>query len=159
MTVELTDHPDGVLVSVRAQPGARKAGVLGVWYGKAPGVDRAADAFRHGNFVGAHPEGGLIALCGDDPTCKSSTLPSATESALAALGMPVVHPGSVQELLDLGRHAIAASRASGLWVAVKAVSNVVDATGTVNVGPKRGLRDDGADQIAPDLTVRRAREA
>jgi hypothetical protein len=27
--IELTDHPDGVLVSVRAQPGARKAGVLG----------------------------------------------------------------------------------------------------------------------------------
>ncbi|GAA2868148.1 indolepyruvate ferredoxin oxidoreductase family protein [Streptosporangium fragile] len=118
-------------------PDPRKAGVLGVWYGKAPGVDRAADAFRHGNFVGAHPDGGLIAFCGDDPTCKSSTLPSATESSLAALGMPVVYPGSVQELLDLGRHAIAASRASGLWVAVKAVSNVVDGTGTVDVGRDR----------------------
>ncbi|GIH96151.1 indolepyruvate ferredoxin oxidoreductase family protein [Planobispora siamensis] len=118
-------------------PRPRKTGVLGVWYGKAPGVDRAADAFRHGNFVGAHPQGGMIAFCGDDPTCKSSTLPSATESALAALGMPIVHPGSVQELLDLGRHAIAASRASGLWVAVKAVSNVVDGTGTVSVGHDR----------------------
>ncbi|MFB9676469.1 indolepyruvate ferredoxin oxidoreductase family protein [Streptosporangium vulgare] len=122
---------------VPALPRPRTSGVLGVWYGKAPGVDRAADAFRHGNFVGAHPEGGLIALCGDDPTCKSSTLPSATEGTLATLGMPVVHPGSVQELLDLGRHAIAASRASGLWVAVKAVSNVVDGTGTVNVGHDR----------------------
>ncbi|WP_433256439.1 indolepyruvate ferredoxin oxidoreductase family protein [Streptosporangium sp. CA-135522] len=118
-------------------PRPRKAGVLGVWYGKAPGVDRAADAFRHGNFVGAHPDGGLIAFCGDDPTCKSSTLPSATESALAALGMPIVHPGSVQELLDLSRHAISASRASGLWVAVKAVTNVMDGTGTVGVGTGR----------------------
>src|SRR5436190_17953726 len=27
--IELTDHPGGVLVAVRAQPGARKAGVLG----------------------------------------------------------------------------------------------------------------------------------
>jgi uncharacterized protein (TIGR00251 family) len=27
--IELTDHPEGVLVAVRAQPGARKAGVLG----------------------------------------------------------------------------------------------------------------------------------
>ncbi|WP_271217432.1 indolepyruvate ferredoxin oxidoreductase family protein [Streptosporangium carneum] len=123
------------LVPVLPRP--RKAGVLGVWYGKAPGVDRAADALRHGNFVGAHPQGGLIALCGDDPICKSSTLPSATESALAALGMPIIHPGSVQELLDLGRHAIAASRASGLWVAVKAVTDVVDATGTVHVGAGR----------------------
>ncbi|MFF4412193.1 indolepyruvate ferredoxin oxidoreductase family protein [Streptosporangium sp. NPDC001559] len=118
-------------------PRPRKAGVLGVWYGKAPGVDRAADALRHGNFVGAHPDGGLIALCGDDPICKSSTLPSATESTLASFGMPIVHPGSVQELLDLGRHAIAASRASGLWVAVKTVTDVVDASGTVEVGPGR----------------------
>ncbi|WP_431894886.1 indolepyruvate ferredoxin oxidoreductase family protein [Nonomuraea sp. bgisy101] len=122
---------------VPSLPDPRKAGVLGVWYGKAPGVDRAADAFRHGNFVGAHPEGGLIALCGDDPTCKSSTLPSATESTLAALGMPVIYPGTVQELLDLGRHAIAASRASGLWVAIKAVANVVDATATVSLDPDR----------------------
>jgi uncharacterized protein (TIGR00251 family) len=27
--IELTNHPEGVLVSVRAQPGARTAGVLG----------------------------------------------------------------------------------------------------------------------------------
>jgi uncharacterized protein (TIGR00251 family) len=27
--IELTEHAEGVLVSVRAQPGARKAGVLG----------------------------------------------------------------------------------------------------------------------------------
>jgi uncharacterized protein (TIGR00251 family) len=27
--IELADHPEGVLVTVRAQPGARKAGVLG----------------------------------------------------------------------------------------------------------------------------------
>src|SRR5947207_1601948 len=27
--IELADHPEGVLVAVRAQPGARKAGVLG----------------------------------------------------------------------------------------------------------------------------------
>ncbi len=27
--IELTDHPEGVLLPIRAQPGARKAGVLG----------------------------------------------------------------------------------------------------------------------------------
>ena len=110
-------------------PGPRYDGVLGVWYGKAPGVDRAADAIRHGNFVGTDPRGGVLALCGDDPACKSSTIPGASESLLAALHVPVFAPGSVQEVLDLGRHAIACSRASGLWAALKVVTAVADAAG------------------------------
>ena len=118
-------------------PRPRHDGVVGVWYGKAPGVDRAADAIRHGNMVGADPRGGVLALCGDDPACKSSTIPSASESLLAALELPVLAPGGVQEALDLGRHAIACSRASGLWAALKVVTNVADAAATVEVGLER----------------------
>jgi indolepyruvate ferredoxin oxidoreductase len=118
-------------------PNPRVEGVLGVWYGKAPGVDRAGDALRHGNFIGAHPKGGLLAICGDDPSCKSSTLPSESESTLAALRMPVVAPGNPQEVLDLGRHAIAASRASGLWVGLKVITAVADGIASVEVGPGR----------------------
>ncbi|MBS1869569.1 MAG: indolepyruvate ferredoxin oxidoreductase family protein [Actinobacteria bacterium] len=118
-------------------PRPRFDGVVGVWFGKAPGVDRAADAIRHGNFVGTDPRGGVLALCGDDPAAKSSTLPSASEQLLAALRVPVFAPGSVQEALDLGRHAIACSRASGLWSALKVVTNVADAAGTVEVGLDR----------------------
>jgi indolepyruvate ferredoxin oxidoreductase len=122
---------------VPALPGARVEGVLGVWYGKAPGLDRATDALRHGNFVGAHPKGGLLALCGDDPQNKSSTLPSASEATLAGLDIPVLYPGSPQEVLDLGRHAIAASRASGLWTALKLVTAVADAVSSVDVASER----------------------
>jgi indolepyruvate ferredoxin oxidoreductase len=118
-------------------PRPRFDGVVGVWYGKAPGVDRAADAIRHGNAIGTDPRGGVLALCGDDPAAKSSTLPSASEQLLAALRVPVFAPGSVQEALDLGRHAIACSRASGLWAALKVVTNVADAAGTVEVGLDR----------------------
>jgi indolepyruvate ferredoxin oxidoreductase len=118
-------------------PGPRYDGVLGVWYGKAPGVDRSADAIRHGNYVGANPTGGVLALCGDDPACKSSTIPSASEALLAALQVPVLAPGSVQELLDLGRHAIACSRASGLWAALKVVTAVADSTAIAEVGVDR----------------------
>ena len=121
-------------------PGAEVDGVLGVWYGKAPGVDRASDALRHGNFCGAHRRGGMLALCGDDPTCKSSTLPSESESGLVALRMPVVFPGNPAEVLELGRHAIGASRASGLWFAVKVATNVADAVMTVDVSPALEIR-------------------
>ena len=83
-------------------PGAKYDGVLGMWYGKAPGLDRAADSLRHGNFVGVSRSGGGLAVVGDDPTCKSSTIPSASESLLASLHMPVFFPGHVQEVIDLG---------------------------------------------------------
>ncbi|HWH92634.1 MAG TPA: indolepyruvate ferredoxin oxidoreductase family protein [Baekduia sp.] len=112
-------------------------GVTGVWYGKNPGLDRAGDALRHANFAGTHPHGGALALVGDDPSCKSSTLPSAGEATLAALHMPTFFPGTLQEVLDLGLHAIACSRASGLWSAMKVVTNIADSAGTVSVWPER----------------------
>jgi indolepyruvate ferredoxin oxidoreductase len=118
-------------------PGPLVDGVTGVWYGKNPGLDRAADALRHANFAGTHPHGGALALVGDDPSCKSSTLPSAAEATLAALSMPTFFPGTLQEVLDFGLHAVACSRASGLWSAMKVVTNIADSAGTVQVWPAR----------------------
>lgn len=43
-----------------SQPDARYEGVLGIWYGKAPGVDRATDAFRHAVYGGTTPLGGVV---------------------------------------------------------------------------------------------------
>ena len=108
-------------------------GVVGVWYAKAPGLDRANDAIRHAVFAGTHRNGGVLALIGDDPGAKSSTLPSSSDATLVDLHMPVIYPGDVQEALDLGRHGIALSRASGLWSAMKIVAGVADGTGTVDL--------------------------
>ncbi|MCU1361992.1 MAG: 2-oxoacid ferredoxin oxidoreductase, partial [Ilumatobacteraceae bacterium] len=112
-------------------------GVLGIWYGKAPGLDRASDALRHAVFAGTSSRGGAIALVGDDPSAKSSTLPSSSDVTLMDLHMPVLFPGDVQQAVDLGRHAIAMSRASGLWTAIKVVDVVADGTGTVQLDPHR----------------------
>ena len=107
--------------------------MLGIWYGKAPGLDRATDALRHGNLMGAHPRGGALVLVGDDPAAKSSTLPCVSDAALADLNIPYLYPADSQDVLDLGRHAIELSRASGLWVGLKIVTAVADGSSTVNL--------------------------
>ncbi len=89
-------------------------GIVGFWYGKNPGLDRAADAIRHGNVAGTAPLGGAVALIGDDPAAKSSTLPSACEPLCRSLLMPVLAPSTVREIVVLGLHAVALSRESGL---------------------------------------------
>jgi len=116
---------------------ARVGGVTGFWYGKSPGLDRACDALRHANLMGTDPRGGAVAFVGDDPAAKSSTVPGASEFLLADLGMPVLYPADPQDVLDLGHHAVAMSRVSGLWVAVKIATNVADGVGTVEVGSDR----------------------
>lgn len=114
-------------------PGRRRRvdGAVGVWYGKAPGVDRAGDPMRHGNICGADPRGGVLVLAGDDPACKSSTIPCASERTLAGYGLPVLFPGSAEEIVRLGRYGVALSRASGMWVGMKIVADVADGVWTL----------------------------
>ena len=80
------------------------------------------------------PTGGVLAAVGDDPECKSSTVPSSTEWTLADLAMPALAAASVQEVLDLGRHGYELSRRSGSWVGLKLHSDVADGYATVDVG-------------------------
>ncbi len=118
-------------------PRPKYDGVLGMWYGKAPGVDRTGDAFKHANYAGVGKNGGVLALVGDDPVSKSSTLPSHSEVALYDALMPTIFPGNVQEILDLGLHGFMLSRVSGLWVGMKIVTNVADEAGTAEASPER----------------------
>ncbi len=101
-------------------------GTVGVWYGKAPGVDRCGDAFRNGNLFGAYPRGGVLVLAGDDPAAKSSTVPSASEATLAAFGLPVLYPRDSAQVVEHGLLGIALSRASGCFVALKITTDVAD---------------------------------
>ena len=80
------------LASLR--PDSRYDGVLGIFYCKAPGVDRAGDALRHAVFAGTDPCGGAVVIAGDDPAAKSSTIPSSSAGTLADKHIPVLYRGT-----------------------------------------------------------------
>jgi indolepyruvate ferredoxin oxidoreductase len=118
-------------------PGAQYDGVFSMWYGKGPGVDRCGDVFKHANMAGSARRGGVLVLAGDDHAAKSSTTAHQSEHILKACGIPVLYPSSVQEYLDYGLHGWAMSRYTGLWVAMKCVTDIVESGASVDLDPGR----------------------
>ncbi|MEO0983877.1 MAG: indolepyruvate ferredoxin oxidoreductase family protein, partial [Pseudomonadota bacterium] len=114
-------------------PGAKKDGVFVVWYGKAPGVDRTGDVFKHANAAGTSALGGVLAVLGDDHMCKSSTLPSQSEYAMMDAEIPVLNPASIQDVLDYGIHGWEMSRFSGAWAGMVALADTMDSGSVVSV--------------------------
>ncbi len=112
-------------------------GVFGIWYGKGPGVDRCSDVFKHANMAGTTPWGGVIAVAGDDHVAKSSTAAHQSDHIFKACGLPVFFPADVQEILDLGIHAFAMSRFSGVWAGMKTIQEIVESSATAMIDPER----------------------
>ncbi|WP_042418587.1 indolepyruvate ferredoxin oxidoreductase family protein [Comamonas aquatica] len=112
-------------------------GVFGIWYGKGPGVDRCSDVFKHANMAGTAQHGGVIAIAGDDHISKSSTAAHQSDHIFKACGTPVFFPSNVQDILDMGLHAFAMSRFSGLWSGMKTIQEVVESSASIAVDPDR----------------------
>ncbi|WP_434051321.1 MAG: indolepyruvate ferredoxin oxidoreductase family protein [Roseibium sp.] len=112
-------------------------GVFGIWYGKAPGVDRAGDALRQANASGTDRNGGVLALAGDDHLAKSSILPAQSEFFFEHAEIPVLNPSDIQDVLDYGLHGLEMSRFTSLWTALICVADTMDASATINVSPDR----------------------
>ncbi|MDB5893298.1 MAG: indolepyruvate ferredoxin oxidoreductase, partial [Rhodoferax sp.] len=112
-------------------------GVFGIWYGKGPGVDRCSDVFKHANMAGTTEFGGVIAVAGDDHISKSSTAAHQSDHIFKACGTPVFFPTTVQEILDLGIHAFAMSRFSGIWSGMKTIQEIVESSATAMIDPER----------------------
>ena len=112
-------------------------GVFGIWYGKGPGVDRCfgrVQTRQHGRHV---THGGVIAIAGDDHISKSSTAAHQSDHIFKACGTPVFFPSSVQDILDMGLHAFAMSRFSGVWSGMKTIQEVVESSSSITVDPDR----------------------
>ncbi|WP_438278720.1 indolepyruvate ferredoxin oxidoreductase family protein [Nitrobacter sp.] len=114
-------------------PGAAYDGVVGIWYGKGPGVDRCGDVFRHGNAAGSARHGGVLCLAGDDHGAKSSTVPHQSDHAFIAALMPYLYPSSIHEMIQMGLLGIAMSRYSGCWVGMKVITETVETTAEIDL--------------------------
>ncbi|MEA2917456.1 MAG: indolepyruvate ferredoxin oxidoreductase [Bradyrhizobium sp.] len=114
-------------------PGARHDGVVSIWYGKGPGVDRCGDVFRHGNAAGSAKNGGVLCLAGDDHGAKSSTVPHQSDHAFISALMPYLYPSSIHEMIEMGLLGIAMSRYSGCWVGMKVITETVETTAEIDL--------------------------
>ncbi|MEE9319003.1 MAG: indolepyruvate ferredoxin oxidoreductase family protein [Granulosicoccus sp.] len=112
---------------------ANREGVLGIWYGKGPGVDRCGDVFKHGNAAGSSKHGGVLCIAGDDHAAKSSTLPHQSDHAFMAAIIPMLYPSSIHEFIEVGLFGIAMSRYSGCWVGMKVISDTIETSAVVDI--------------------------
>ena len=129
-------------------------GVFGIWYGKAPGVDRSIDVLRHANQAGSSPHGGVLAIAGDDPNAVSSTVTGCSDYDFVSVGMPVLYPASVQDMLDFGVLGIELSRYSGCWVGFKAVTDIAESSAIVDLDIHRVRADWPELQSPADVHIR-----
>jgi indolepyruvate ferredoxin oxidoreductase len=112
-------------------------GVIGIWYGKGPGVDRSGDALRHANLSGSPGLSAALVLAGDDHPCKSSSIPHQSDFSLYNVNIPILFPGNTQEVLDYGLYAIALGRYSGSWTSLKLLTQTCDGGGTISLDRSR----------------------
>ena len=69
----------------------------------------------------------------------ANSAPAAHQSDLIfeACGTPVFVPATVQEILDLGIHAFALSRFSGVWAGMKTIQEIVESSATAMIDADR----------------------
>lgn len=146
---------------VPLSPGARHEGVFGIWYGKGPGTDRSGDVLRHASSAGSSPKGGVLALSGDDPAAKSSTITSGCEVTFQDVEIPLLDPAEVAEVLEFGVKGLALSRFAGTWAAMKCIAETMDASATLSVdlaayatvAPRFDMPAEGVHLRIPDTAV------
>src|SRR3954463_7360685 len=111
--------------------GSQMAPCRGIATMKSVGVHVASDALALGNLAGAHPEGGAVLISGEDPWCDSTQVPADSRFLFEHLRMPVVEPGTPQELKDWIGLSFKLSRAAGMYIGYIVTTAQADGGGTV----------------------------
>src|SRR5205085_9585775 len=128
---------NNVALGVAALNGSQMAACRGIATMKSVGVHVASDALAIGNLAGANPEGGAILIAGDDPWCNSTQVPADSRFLFEHLRMPVVEPGTIQEVKDWIDLSFKLSRAGGLYIGYVVTTAQADGGGTVECRPNQ----------------------
>jgi indolepyruvate ferredoxin oxidoreductase len=104
---------------------------------KSVGTHVASDALALGNMAGSHPQGGVVVISGEDPWCDSTQVPADSRFLFEHLRMPVVEPGTAQELKDWIDSSFKLSRAAGLYIGYIVTVASADGGGTVECKPNQ----------------------
>src|SRR3954470_18069508 len=124
-------------LGVAALNGSQMAPCRGIAAMKSVGVHVASDALALGNLAGAHPEGGAVLISGEDPWCDSTQVPADSRFLFEHLRMPVVEPGTPQELKDWIDLSFKLSRAAGLYIGYIVTTAQADGGGTAECRPNQ----------------------
>src|SRR6476660_6005748 len=124
-------------LGVAAVNGSQMAPCRAIATMKSVGVHVASDALALGNLAGANPEGGAILIAGDDPWCDSTQVPADSRFLFEHLRMPVVEPGTPQELKDWIDLSFKLSRVAGLYIGYIVTTAQADGGGTAECRPNQ----------------------
>jgi indolepyruvate ferredoxin oxidoreductase len=124
-------------LSVAAVNGSQMGATRAIATFKSVGVHVASDALALGNLAGAHPQGGAVIIMGEDPWCDSTQVPADSRFLCEHLRMPVVEPGSPQQLKDWIDLSFKLSQAAGLYVGYICTVAQADGGGSVDCRPNQ----------------------
>lgn len=113
--------------------GSQMHGLRSMCVMKSVGLHVATDALALGNLAGAHPDGGVVVVMGDDPWSDSTQVPADSRFLCKHIYMPVLEPTSNQEMKDWVDLAFKLSRESELYVGFLVTTNQADGGGSVHV--------------------------
>src|SRR3954462_708479 len=118
-------------LGVAAVNGSQMAPMRAICAFKSVGTHVASDALALGTLAGAHPQGGAVIISGEDPWCDSTQVPADSRFLFEHLRMPVVEPGTLQELKDWIDLSFKLSQAAGLYIGYIVTVAQADGGGTV----------------------------
>jgi indolepyruvate ferredoxin oxidoreductase len=122
-------------ISVAMVNGSQMAPCRAMSVFKSVGGHVASDALALGNLAGAHPQGGVVVVYGDDPWSETTQVPADSRYLSKHLRIPVLEPADLQECKDWIELGFRLSAASELYIGYMYTTPQAEGGGSVVCRP------------------------